>query len=357
MHDIKSDTEYAEQHITASPARYEVDASTRNGEESDEFLARLEHILGVEFGIRVNRTSHNRSSSSRPRTADNNNDTPSLGFRTESGTFYPGSIDDPTLNLPRHQRTRETQARSSQEGPRPYYYRIQHHVASSNNAQQDHSHRLLHPVVTSTLNNTAANTRSSTDEAGALRWRRRVYEQRLYAQPLEDADRLAAPASSTARERRLQDWIGRELTALLPHTDNSIIASFVLGLLPQQQHSINNNGGRQQRAAAPNESVEVTYAREKARAVWSLQPFLHRNAEQFWHELTQFASSPYSLVTYDRLVQYAPHRLQLTDDSHRRNRSRSRSRCSTRSKRRRRRSPSSEDHTAEERAAGRWRRS
>jgi hypothetical protein len=88
----------------------------------------------------------------------------------------------------------------------------------------------------------------------------------------------AVPTSLAAapnRARRLQDWVNRELQALLRQENVSVVRSFVISLAAA--HCLDRHQGQQQQAAGS--------ARQEEEAVNALQPFLHDRAAHFWHEL------------------------------------------------------------------------
>jgi hypothetical protein len=70
------------------------------------------------------------------------------------------------------------------------------------------------------------------------------------------------------------------------------------GSTPGSQHA--QHRPAQQQGSAGAQSSSQPGSPEDA-----LIPFLHRHAAHFWHELCSFAASPYTIQTYDRLVQYA----------------------------------------------------
>lgn len=88
----------------------------------------------------------------------------------------------------------------------------------------------------------------------------------------------AVPTSLAAapnRARRLQDWVNRELQALLHQENVSVVRSFVMSLATA--HCLDRHQGQQQQAAGS--------ARHEGEAINALQPFLHDRAAHFWHEL------------------------------------------------------------------------
>ncbi len=88
----------------------------------------------------------------------------------------------------------------------------------------------------------------------------------------------AVPTSLAAapnRACRLQDWVNRELQALLHQENVSVVRSFVISLATA--HCLDRHQGQQQQAAGS--------ARQEEEAINALQPFLHDRAAHFWHEL------------------------------------------------------------------------
>ncbi len=81
-------------------------------------------------------------------------------------------------------------------------------------------------------------------------------------------------AAAPNRARRLQDWVNRELQALLHQENVSVVRSFVMSLATA--HSLDRHQGQHQQAAGSAMQEE---------AVNALQPFLHDRAAHFWHEL------------------------------------------------------------------------
>ena len=91
----------------------------------------------------------------------------------------------------------------------------------------------------------------------------------------------AVPTSLAAgpnRLRRLQDWVNRELQALLDQEDVSIVRSFVISLATAHRLDRHLVQPHSQQQAASN-------ARDEEEALTALQPFLHERTAHFWHEL------------------------------------------------------------------------
>ncbi|KAL0030671.1 hypothetical protein WJX77_001587 [Trebouxia sp. C0004] len=168
---------------------------------------------------------------------------------------------------------------AGQREPRPYYFRVQQQMqAGAGQAQRNE----LSVVASS--------------EDPAIAWRRNIYADGMYAVS-SGSQSPAVPtflAGAPNRARRLQDWVKRELQALLHQENVSVVRSFVMSLATA--HCLDRHQGQQQQAAGS--------ARQEEEAVNALQPFLHDRAAHFWHELKCFAEAPYSMATYDRMIQY-----------------------------------------------------
>lgn len=91
----------------------------------------------------------------------------------------------------------------------------------------------------------------------------------------------AVPASVAAapdRSRRLQEWVDRELQALLDQEDVTIVRSFVMSLATDQglhRHQTRPHGQHQQQSMSAREDEKIA----------ALRPFLHDRTAHFWHEL------------------------------------------------------------------------
>jgi len=86
-------------------------------------------------------------------------------------------------------------------------------------------------------------------------------------------------AAAPNRSRRLQDWVNRELQAVLDQEDVSIVRSFVMSLATAHcldRHLVQPNSHQQQQGS---------HARQEEEAITALQPFLHESTAHFWHEL------------------------------------------------------------------------
>lgn len=93
----------------------------------------------------------------------------------------------------------------------------------------------------------------------------------------------AVPATLAAapdRSRRLQDWVDRELQALLDQEDVTIVRSFVMSLATS--HGLHRRQvappGRQHHQQQPSSASEEE-------TIAALRPFLHDQTAHFWHEL------------------------------------------------------------------------
>jgi len=89
-----------------------------------------------------------------------------------------------------------------------------------------------------------------------------------------------SPASLTEKwDRKLKPWLTRELQALLEDSDVDLLIRWCHALL--QHHPLDSSQARSE-----------------------LEQFLHENTDQFIHEFQMFASCPFDMNTYDRLVRY-----------------------------------------------------
>lgn len=77
------------------------------------------------------------------------------------------------------------------------------------------------------------------------------------------------------RTRRLQDWVNRELQALLDQQDVSIVRSFVMSLA--SSHGLDRQQGVLSQSGASSASLATTLN--------ALKPFLHERTDHFWHEM------------------------------------------------------------------------
>lgn len=107
-------------------------------------------------------------------------------------------------------------------------------------------------------------------------------DYRLWVCSCAASQPAAVPATLAAtpdRSPRLQDWVDRELQALLDQEDVTIVRSFVMSLATS--HGLHRRQvtppGRQQQQQASSASEEETIA--------ALRPFLHDQTAHFWHEL------------------------------------------------------------------------
>jgi hypothetical protein len=201
--------------------------------------------------------------------------------------------------------------------PRPYYYRIQRSVATgiasrgAGTGDGGGSAALWPPGL--------AGSRPSAPSDPALAARRAVYEDGRWALPLPAASGSSSSGSGSggsggggggggggsraqlwraaggqqlqpAQERRLGEWLTRELRALLLEEDVAIVSAFVLGLVRSY--------------GLPGGAAAAAGGGRQAAAPPLLRPFLFDHAEQFWHELGAFSVSGLPLAGYDARVQY-----------------------------------------------------
>lgn len=152
---------------------------------------------------------------------------------------------------------------------------------------------------------------SEDAEATALRRRRRVYTDGRWAVPLGAAAApprpLVAPASGSARQRRVGEWVHRELQALLgAEEDVALVQAFVVGLVttygaapPEPPARLSHPGVALALAAAGGGAARADDP------VAHLTPFLGARAPHFWHELCCFVTAPaYTIETYDQICRY-----------------------------------------------------
>ncbi|XP_059632693.1 uncharacterized protein LOC132275253 isoform X2 [Cornus florida] len=127
-----------------------------------------------------------------------------------------------------------------------------------------------------------------------LQWRASIYERHLQAVPFSSSYRLGQniAGNNGVKERifeRIEPWIRRELQALLRDTDSSVIVHVAASLFISSL---------EKRQCLPEESgVDDNF-------LSPLQPFLHERTNMFWHELRCFAESPFTMETYDTVVEY-----------------------------------------------------
>ncbi|KAA6416756.1 MAG: hypothetical protein FRX49_13268 [Trebouxia sp. A1-2] len=175
----------------------------------------------------------------------------------------------------------DTRNTAGQREPRPYYFRVQQQMQAG--------------AVGQAQRNQSITMEASEDPA--ISWRRNIYADGMYAVS-PGSQSPAVPASLVAspnRACRLQHWVNRELQALLHQENVSVVRSFVMSLA--MAHCLDRHQGQQQQQAGGN-------AGQEEEAINALQPFLHDRAAHFWHELKCFAEAPYSMATYDRVMQY-----------------------------------------------------
>eukprot|EP00775_Hariotina_reticulata_P006639 gene6639-biopygen8443 len=217
---------------------------------------------------------------------------------------------------------------------------------------------------------------SSTGQLGpaaaeaALEARRAIYRNNLWARPHHSAAAATATAvtlvaaatggsSSSSRsgvrvsETSLEQWIERELQALLLEQDVTVICAFVKGVVnsfgvavpavgnldqqqQQQQCGAAGTQGLRLGAAAAAAAAQVANALTRqhasssrdgssssggsssssrppptiSSAVAALEGFLFEVAQHFWHELCCYATSGLSVAAWDRVAQYSAQQQQ-----------------------------------------------
>ncbi|KAL5541812.1 hypothetical protein UlMin_009522 [Ulmus minor] len=128
-----------------------------------------------------------------------------------------------------------------------------------------------------------------------LQWRASVYEQCLRAVHISPTSSLEQNISgnSSAKDRilrRIEPWIKRELQAILGDPDPSVIVHVAKSLY----------------IAALEKKVPLSSGQADMgdQFLRDLRPFLLDKTEMFWHELRCFVESPFTMETYDAVVEY-----------------------------------------------------
>ncbi|WRX19749.1 zinc finger protein [Theobroma cacao] len=132
-------------------------------------------------------------------------------------------------------------------------------------------------------------------EERKLQWRASVYKRRLQALPVSPgtSSQQNVPRNDCEEERillRIKPWIQRELEAILGDPDPSIILHVVSSLF-FSRHEGKYDG-----------SSGLLLVEDDFLA--PLKPFLHNWTNMFWHELSCFAESSFTIETYDAVVEY-----------------------------------------------------
>lgn len=128
-----------------------------------------------------------------------------------------------------------------------------------------------------------------------LQWRESIYEMKLQAVPFASKNRALEKMEDNNGVKsmvvqRIEPWIQRELEAILHDPNPSVIVHVATSLF------VSTNGRSGQASSGER------YTRDEF--LTPLRPFLHDKAELFWHELRCFAESPFSIETYDTVVEY-----------------------------------------------------
>lgn len=124
-----------------------------------------------------------------------------------------------------------------------------------------------------------------------LQWRASIYRLGLQAVPFENRNPSNPNmAMGTGRKeqilQRIEPWIRRELQAILHDPDPTIIVHVATSLYLSSIEKKPRLSDSDDTLLAP------------------LRPFLHEWTTTFWHELRCFAGSPYTMETYDDVVEY-----------------------------------------------------
>lgn len=224
-----------------------------------------------------------------------------LHYPPQSQSFYRYSRTNTRSNPDRHPHNEpQRSADGTLAEPRPYFHRVQRQMSSRA------------PEV--------VQQPAQRDADDSELWRRSLYSTGCWAltmpaaspsdRPPQEASRgsaaiaqhgrrSSATATVAAREQRLDEWVTRELRALLRQQDVLVVKGLALSLLKSKSPRHAEMQQRPQHELSPQDA---------------LQPFLRHHAHHFWHELCAFAATRYSLQTYDRLVRYGTE-AQATDVS------------------------------------------
>ena len=190
-----------------------------------------------------------------------------------------------------------------------YRFRLQHHLRATN---IDHANASLSSTLTAVRHGDrqGRSVRTHDDNRGphakSIDHRRGVYERSLWAKPFEVNARhqpLSLIRQNTAcRERRVSEFVDRELRAVLGLEDTGVLRPFVMGLLAFFGPSM------LMRSEADG-SISGSTDERSREALAALEPFLGREkAMHFWHEVSVFVTAPaYTLETYDSMVRYERH--------------------------------------------------
>ncbi|KAL4437117.1 hypothetical protein ABPG75_004256 [Micractinium tetrahymenae] len=345
IYDITPAGTYKEREVPPSPKLATAGSSQGDGDSGLPLLQRLQDFLGVAGLLDPYEQQQLRQERGRGSGGSGG----AQRLRTEAGSGRPGSRRGAAP-------ASSAAAGSSQAGPRPYFWRLQQRLQAG----------AYRPGgIAGGTSDGAAGDGPVSEHDYVLLWRRQIYDQDLWAVPVGSEPAHISLGSGSARERRLTEWIDRELQALLQTDDTTIVRGFVMGLLvayglepfgsDQQatsgQPSSNVGGASSAAAAAATASrraAEMVAAAQRGRGIAgvaggagsgagasrpgssggaagasggsgvgfvggsalssspqdALQPFLHEHAEHFWHELRCFATAPYTVATYDRMVTY-----------------------------------------------------
>ncbi|XP_058209210.1 uncharacterized protein LOC131322085 isoform X2 [Rhododendron vialii] len=128
-----------------------------------------------------------------------------------------------------------------------------------------------------------------------LQWRASIYEQHLQAVPFssrsnQEQNTTRNNCAQERIEKKIEPWIRRELEAILGDPDPSVIVHVASSLFI--------SSFEEKREVSCEQSDLVDNYLEP------LRPFLHERTNMFWHELRCFAESPFTMETYDTVVEY-----------------------------------------------------
>ncbi|KAK9139422.1 hypothetical protein Scep_009103 [Stephania cephalantha] len=120
----------------------------------------------------------------------------------------------------------------------------------------------------------------------AILWRASIYSERLRAVPLPREYCL----DQEKKCRQLEQWIRRELQAILGDLDPSVIVHLCMSIYLS---SIKENYEGSSGSLGDGDIF-----------LEQLKPFLYERTTMFWHELRCFARSVFDVTTYDSVVAY-----------------------------------------------------
>lgn len=189
--------------------------------------------------------------------------------------------------------------RSRAGHPRPYYWRLRQRLSAEVTARGPTG---FHHKGDSGMHDSK------------LRKRRAVYAKGLRPLHISTGQPGRHSCESPREVARLEQWIDRELRALIGVQDTSILTAFVMALV--RSYGFSSHVGTRHTGAAGVGSTRSRTAQVRRMGqaqdpivvsdpVSALESLLQGRAEHFWHELRSFATSRMSMDNYDDFVQYS----------------------------------------------------